>query len=63
MATTSPNIISPELTINDLAGINVLYGLCVDEVDPAENHFIHKVPFNGDFYYGIMPANGIWPTH
>jgi len=63
MATTLPNILSEELTINDLAGINVLYGLCIDEVDKEGNHFMHKVPFNGDFYYGIMPVDGVWPTH
>ncbi|MFT4861151.1 MAG: hypothetical protein ACI95C_000352 [Pseudohongiellaceae bacterium] len=44
------NLIDSEaLTINDLAGINVLYELCIDAIDDAGSHFMHKVPFNGDF--------------
>ena len=23
--------------------------------------YLHKVPVNDEYYYGIMPANGIWP--
>ncbi len=54
-------ILSPEPTIDDKAGLNILYDLCVDELDVGNNHFMHKVPVNGEFYYGIMPANGMWP--
>lgn len=61
MASTLPSILSEELTINDIAGLNVLYDLCEDAIDSAGNHFMHKVPFDGEFYYGIMPANTVWP--
>jgi hypothetical protein len=63
MASQLIDIDSEELTINDLAGINVLYGLCIDEMDDEGNHFMHQVPFDGEFYYGVMPANGVWPAN
>jgi hypothetical protein len=50
MASQLIDIDSDELTINNLAGINVLYGLCIDEMDDEGNHFMHQVPFDGRFY-------------
>ena len=54
-------IFSAEPTIDDRAGLNVLYELCVDELDERNNHFMHKVPVDGEYYYGIMPGDGMWP--
>jgi hypothetical protein len=56
-----PPISSETLTIDDLAGINVLYDVCEDIVDEESNHFMHKVPVNDEIFYGVMPVNGTWP--
>lgn len=61
MAPTLQKIDTDDPTINDRAGLNVLYGKCEDELDSYGNHFMHKVPVNGGYLYGIMPAGGVWP--
>ena len=52
---------TPTPSIDDRAGLNVLYRLCIDETDEQNNHFMHKVPFGDGWFYGVMPAGGIWP--
>lgn len=62
MASTLKAIPQNSPTIDDMAGINVLYNRCENVVDNQGNYFMHKVPFKGDYFYGVIPANGIWPA-
>jgi hypothetical protein len=50
-----------DMHADDLAAINLLYKICEDRMDEDFNIFIHKVPLDGESYYGILPYGGIWP--
>jgi hypothetical protein len=50
-----------DMHADDLAAISLLYEICEDSVDEQFNYFMHKVPVEGENYYGILPNGGVWP--
>lgn len=50
-----------DLHVDDLAAVSLLYEICEDQIDEELNLFMHKVPVNGELYYGILPNGGRWP--
>lgn len=50
-----------DMHADDLAAISLLYEICEDSVDEEFNYFMHKVPVEGENFYGILPNGGIWP--
>lgn len=50
-----------QMHADDLAAISLLYEICEDSVDEEFNYFMHKVPLEGENYYGILPNGGMWP--
>lgn len=50
-----------QMHADDLAAISLLYEICEDSIDEELNYFMHKVPVEGENYYGILPNGGTWP--